>query len=159
MSSGNSNYSFAAVLPPLAWALALTACGSAQQPETTAPAPGSSPPEVATPAGSSVLDGVFTAAQASRGETRFGQVCAACHRITDFAGGRFRVVWVGRTVGDLFVTMSTRMPGDNPGSLSPDEYADIIGYMLRENRYPEGDGDLAADAPTLQGIRIEAAGA
>jgi mono/diheme cytochrome c family protein len=159
MSGVNLNYSLAPVSLPLVWALALTACGTVQQPETTAPSPGSSQPEVAMTAGNSVLDGVFTERQASRGETRFEQVCVACHRINDFAGGRFRIVWVGRTVGDLFLTMSTLMPEDNPGSLSPEEYADIIGYMLRENGYPAGDGDLAADASTLQDIRIEVTGA
>lgn len=159
MSSVNLNHSLVTVSLPLVWALALTACGSVQQPETTAPSPGSSQPEVATPAGTSVLDGVFTERQATRGETRFGQVCAGCHRINDFAGGRFRVVWVGRTVGDLFQTISTLMPEDNPGSLSPEEYADIVGYMLRENRYPAGAADLAADASALQDMRIEAPGA
>lgn len=145
-------------VPALVWALVLTACGSVQQPETTAPSPNSSQPEAVTPASSSVLDGVFTARQASLGETRFRQVCSACHGINEFRGGRFRLVWVGRTVGDLFESMSTLMPEDDPGSLSPEEYSAIISYMLRENGYPAGDEDLSADAPALQDIRVEAAG-
>ena len=159
MSSGNSKYSLATALLSPVLAMALTACSSVQQPATAARSPDPSQPEVAPSAGGSVLDGVFTARQASRGETKFRQVCASCHRINDFTGGRFRVLWVGRTVGDLFLTVSTLMPEDNPGSLSPEEYADIVGYMLRENHYPAGEGDMAADAPTLRGIRIEADGA
>ena len=81
-------------------------------------------------------------------------MCAACHKINDFTGGRFRVVWVGRTVGDLFETISTLMPEGDPGSLSPDEYSAIISYLLRENGYPPGEEDLADDASTLQEIRI-----
>jgi mono/diheme cytochrome c family protein len=159
MSSGNSKYSLATALLSPVLAMALTACGSVQPPATAARFPDPSQPEGAPLTGGSVLDGVFTARQASRGETKFQQVCEACHRINDFTGGRFRVLWVGRTVGDLFLAVSTLMPEDNPGSLSPEEYADIVGYMLRENDYPAGGGDMAADAPALQGIRIEAAGA
>ena len=159
MGSGNLRRSLAIVVPALVCALILTACGSVQQPETTAPSPSSSRPGTATPAGGSVLEGVFTARQASRGETRFRQVCAACHGISEFTGGRFRLVWVGRTVGDLFESMSTLMPEDDPGSLSPEEYSAIIGYMLRENGYPAGEEDLAADASALQDIRIVVAAA
>ena len=86
-------------------------------------------------------------------------MCAACHSISEFRGGRFRLVWVGRTVGELFQTVSTLMPEDDPGSLSPEEYSAIISYMLRENGYPAGEQDLATDARTLQDIRIVAAAA
>jgi hypothetical protein len=86
-------------------------------------------------------------------------MCESCHRINDFAGGRFRVIWVGRTVGDLFYSISTLMPEDSPGSLRPEEYADIVSYMLRENGYPEGDEDLAAELSELEAIQIEAGGA
>ena len=149
----------AAVVLALVSALVLTACASVQRPEATAPAAGPSQPEAATPAGSSVLDGVFTARQASRGQARFQQVCTSCHRINDFTGARFRLIWVGRTVGDFFQVTSTLMPEGNPGSLSPEEYADIISYILRENGYPAGEADLAADASALEDIHIEAAGA
>ena len=37
--------------------------------------------------------------------------------------------------------------------------ADIVSYILRENGYPAGEEDLAADASTLEDIRIEAADA
>ena len=40
------------------------------------------------PSAGSVLDGVFTAAQASRGERTFREVCAACHDTGEFSGGR-----------------------------------------------------------------------
>ena len=70
------------------------------------------------PSAGSVLDGVFTAAQASRGERTFREVCAACHDTGEFSGGRFRISWVGRPVGELFETISTLMPEADPGSLS-----------------------------------------
>ena len=70
-------------------------------------------------AGGSVLDGVFTPAQASGGERTFNRVCAACHDTTEFSGGRFRLSWVGRTVGDLFDSISTLMPEGDPGASVP----------------------------------------
>ena len=84
-------------------------------------------------------------------------MCAACHSITEFRGRTFRLVWAGSTVGDLFQSISTLMPKDDPGSLSPEEYSAIISYMLRENGYPAGEEDLPADASTLQHIRITVA--
>jgi mono/diheme cytochrome c family protein len=172
MNRVNHRASLFAVALPLLGALALTACGSVQQPAaTTMPSSGPSQPESVTSspdasqpetvgsAGMSVLNGVFTAQQASRGETRFQQVCQSCHRINDFSGGRFRAVWVGRTVGDLFYSMSTLMPEDDPGGLPPEEYADIVSYMLRENGYPAGDEDLATELSELETVRIEAGGA
>ncbi len=146
--------------------LVLMGCGSVQQPAATAPSPASTQPEAppgpsqsdaATRAGSSVLDGVFTTRQASRGETTFRQVCQACHSITEFRGRTFRLVWAGSTVGDLFQSISTLMPKDDPGNLSPEEYSAIISYMLRENGYPAGEEDLPADTTALRYIRIVAA--
>lgn len=171
MNRANHSFSLATVALAVLVVMASTACGSVRQPETTAPSSNSSQPEATTPSldssqsgaaggvGRSVLNGVYTAQQASRGETRFQQVCESCHRINDFSGGRFRVVWVGRTVGDLFFSMSTLMPEDSPGSLSPEEYADIVAYMLRENGYPEGGENLAAELNELEVISIVAGGA
>jgi alcohol dehydrogenase (cytochrome c) len=55
--------------------------------------------------------------------------------------------------------MSTLMPEDDPGGLSPEEYADIVSYILRENGYPAGDEDLATELSELETVRIEAGGA
>jgi mono/diheme cytochrome c family protein len=157
MRGGTLGYPGAAVVFVLVCPLVLTACASAMQPEASAPSADSSQAVAATPAGGSVLDGVFTVQQASRGGTTFRRACVACHSISDFRGARFRLTWVGRTVGELFFVMSTLMPEGNPGSLSPEEYANIVSYMLSENGYPAGEVDLAADQPTLASIRIEAA--
>ena len=104
--------------------------------------------------GGSVLDGVFTSAQASRGEQTFNRVCASCHDTGEFSGGRFRLSWVGRTAGDLFDTMSTLMPEADPGSLSPDAYASLIAYLFRLNGYPAGEVALPTDLAALQRVQI-----
>ncbi len=102
----------------------------------------------------SLLDGVFTAAQASRGERTFSDVCAACHDTGEFSGGRFRISWVGRPVGELFETISTLMPEADPGSLSPAEYAAIVAYLLQVNNYPAGDTDLPTNVRALGQLEI-----
>jgi len=107
------------------------------------------------PAQDSVLDGVFTAAQATRGERIFERVCSTCHDIGEFSGGRFRLSWVGRSAGDLFDTMVASMPEDDPGSLSPDEYVSLVAYLFRLNGYPSGMAPLPADEMVLQTVQIE----
>ncbi len=104
--------------------------------------------------GGSVLDGVFTPAQASRGERSFSDVCAACHDTGEFSGGRFRISWVGRPVGELFETISTLMPEADPGSLSPAEYAAIVAYLLQINNYPAGETDLPTSVRALGQLEI-----
>ena len=104
--------------------------------------------------GGSVLEGVFTPAQASRGERTFSDVCAACHDTGEFSGGRFRISWVGRPVGELFETISTLMPEADPGSLSRAEYAAIVAYLLQVNGYPAGDVALPTNVRALGQLEI-----
>ena len=134
------------------------ACASAPQP-SAGTAPVGNPPDLAaaSPSGSSVLDGVFTSGQASRGEQRFGQVCAACHSTNEFRGGRFRIKWVGQTAGDFFDFVSTTMPDGDPGSLSLEDYANLLAYILSLNGYPAGEEPLPADVSALRNVRIEEA--
>ena len=99
--------------------------------------------------------GYFTAAQASRGERRFEQLCADCHRNVEitrvwFAGS------VHRSAGDLYSIMSVTMPQMSPGSLDADQYADILAYLLQLNNYPEGDQELPADPAALANVPIPA---
>ena len=135
-----------------ALALALTS-GLAGRGPIGASVPGASATQ---PSAGSVLDGVFTAAQASRGERTFREVCAACHDTGEFSGGRFRISWVGRPVGELFETISTLMPEADPGSLSSREYAAIVAYLLQLNDYPAGDADLPTNGRALGQLEIVA---
>ena len=104
----------------------------------------------------SVLDGVFTASQSLRGAREFSRTCSSCHSSAEFSGGRFRIRWVGETVGDLFITVSTLMPEANPGSLSQEAYASLVAYLLDLNGYPTGEGQLPSDPVVLSGLEIVA---
>ena len=109
-----------------------------------------------TSVGVELLDGAFTARQASVGESTFKRVCTACHDVAEFSGGRFRLSWVGRSVGELFDAVSTLMPEGDPGSLSPDVYVSLVAYLLQLNGYPAGQSELPASVDTLRLIDIVA---
>lgn len=104
--------------------------------------------------GGSVLDGVFTVAQASRGERTFKAACAGCHDTGEFSGARFRLIWMDRTVGELFDAISTLMPEGDPGSLGPGEYAALVAYLLQLNGYPPGETPLPGDPAALEELKI-----
>jgi mono/diheme cytochrome c family protein len=104
---------------------------------------------------SSVNDAVFVADQAVRGEQRFRQSCASCHKPGDLAGRRFAVKFDGFSVGDLFEMISTQMPANAPGVLKPGEYADVLAFLLRESGYPAGQRELSSDLEVLKNISIE----
>jgi len=116
-------------------------------------------------AGPSVWDGVYTADQVKRGETAYLQACAGCHgtgleggdMTPPLVGGAFTSNWNDLTVGDLFERIRTTMPLDNPGRLSRQQNADVIAFVLKNNGWPAGAAELAADLATLKTIRIAAA--
>jgi len=112
----------------------------------------------------SIWSGVFTDAQARRGEAAFQSNCAACHGKTlqatnpdapNLTGPSFSTSWQGKPVADLFTLMRTSMPLGAGGSLSDPEYLDIVAYILKFNGYPAGDRELGPDDQMLKQIVIE----
>lgn len=103
----------------------------------------------------SVREGVFSPTQADRGEVTYREVCANCHTLSQFRGEAFELAWAGRTVRDLFRLIRSSMPNDNPGALTDQQYIDVVAYLLKLNRYPTGETELAADENVLRRIRIE----
>jgi mono/diheme cytochrome c family protein len=113
----------------------------------------------------SVWDGVYTTAQADRGKALYAKACAACHGSSldgsgaapPLAGADFKSDWNGQTVNDLFEKTQTTMPADQPGSLSKQQTADILAFLLASNEFPAGAKELPSDAAALGKIRFEAA--
>jgi polar amino acid transport system substrate-binding protein len=106
-------------------------------------------------------DGVYSDAQASRGEGLYGQQCAACHSADlkgngapALAGPEFFDSWNKAPVADLVEKISTSMPSSSPGSLSRDQATDLVAFILKANKFPAGSGDLASDVATLKTIAI-----
>ncbi|MBI3049713.1 MAG: c-type cytochrome [Acidobacteria bacterium] len=100
----------------------------------------------------SVWDGVYTGAQAARGEARHKTSCSSCHEDGLPRGEAFARNWSGSDVESLFRRIRDSMPPGAPASLSDAEYLDIVAYMLRVNGFPAGRDELRAG--TLS-IRIE----
>ena len=104
----------------------------------------------------SVNEGVYTAAQATRGESTFSGSCTTCHDTARFIGKDFLSTWTGKSLHVLFDHVHTTMPEDNPGSLKPQQYADILAFFLKLNEYPEGQEELPATAESLKSIKFDA---
>jgi mono/diheme cytochrome c family protein len=113
---------------------------------------------------SSVLDGVYTDAQAARGGDAFAQNCAVCHGATlgglgeapALVGALFISDFNGLTVGDLFDRIRTTMPLNAPGTLGRERYADVLAFILKSNGYPAGQRDLDRRSEFLNTIAFEA---
>src|SRR5579863_2987811 len=107
---------------------------------------------LAAPTRISVWDGVYTDAQAGRGQTLYMQNCSRCHgpelwgtyEIPPLVG-RFMPYWSGSTLDALFDYVSTAMPLDHPGALGPAANADIVAFILKTNNIPSGSTELSAD--------------
>ncbi len=112
----------------------------------------------------SVLGGVYTEAQATRGQEAYRQECAGCHldslggadMAPGLVGEAFQKQWTDLTVGDLFERIRISMPQDSPAHLSRQAYIDIVAYILKANDFPAGSSELSHDLAMLKQITIVA---
>ena len=107
------------------------------------------------PPSASTLSGVYTDEQASRGKDVYFGSCRSCHTPASHTGATFAKWWRGKRLSDLFAFVSTRMPKNDPGTLAPEDVADVMAYLLKMNVMPVGGAELPADADSLSKIRIE----
>lgn len=109
----------------------------------------------ASKAGVTTSSGVYTSQQAMRGEMTYMNLCVGCHAVGTYAAPAFREKWNGVPLSQLFDFLSNTMPKNDPGSLEPDEYAQVIAYILRANGAPLGKTVLPSDLSSLKKIRID----
>jgi S-disulfanyl-L-cysteine oxidoreductase SoxD len=110
-----------------------------------------------------VWDGVYTDDQAKRGEGFYGKECASCHgsELTGgesapaLAGDSFFANWNGLTLGDLFERIRVSMPQNAPGSLSRQQNADILAFILKVNQFPTGKTELDRQTDILKTIKFD----
>ena len=110
-----------------------------------------------------VWDGVYTEAQAARGEALYGDKCAKCHG-PDLSGGdapslvgsEFGGNWDDLSLSDLADRVRISMPQDNPQSLSREQVADLISLILKGNSVPAGTTDLPFQTESLRMIKYKA---
>lgn len=99
----------------------------------------------------------FTAEQAELGKDIYKETCQICHGTTlsngqfgtPLRGSFFRNKWAGKTLGELFVFTAESMPPDNKGSLTPEQYAAALTYILSRNDLPAGTTELPTDSHAL----------
>lgn len=119
---------------------------------------------LAQDASRSVWDGVYTEAQAARGQAAYAQSCGLCHGVgltglgeaKPLTGPEFLSNWNGLTMADLFDRTRTTMPLNKPRSLTKEQYADILAYLLKFDGFPAGSSELPARSEMLAGVTIDA---
>jgi mono/diheme cytochrome c family protein len=98
--------------------------------------------------------GVFTAAQAKRGDDAYQASCSGCHgtnlratdpEAVDLTGPAFRAKWNGKTLGERFETIRDTMPLGNGNSLGDKTYMDILAFILQFNEFPPGNQELVPE--------------
>ena len=108
-------------------------------------------------------DGVFTAEQAERGMALADEHCVMCHAANlrgspgapPIAGSEFLFIWSNDTAAALHDYLKANMPPVSPGSLSDQEYTDIVATIFEISGFPAtGDQDLPSDAEALADIQI-----
>ncbi|HLX46619.1 MAG TPA: cytochrome c [Bryobacteraceae bacterium] len=108
--------------------------------------------------GKTVLDGVYSTEQATRGQAAYTASCSSCHLddLTAYRGAlhgkAFVETFQGDTLESLFRLTKTTMPRDAPASLGDETYLDIVAYVLQVNGFPAGGQNLKSDS--LKNIKI-----
>jgi mono/diheme cytochrome c family protein len=106
----------------------------------------------------------FTAAQVERGQQAYTRDCVDCHGDqldngefggAPLTGSYFKDHWGGLTVDALYGYLSTAMPPDQPGRLSPQTYADITAFLLSKNGFAPSGGELTPDLDAMATMAIE----
>jgi quinoprotein glucose dehydrogenase len=112
--------------------------------------------------GKTVWDAVYSAEQSQRGEEIAKSTCSVCHGDglagSDLGpalmGTDFVAAWSGRSLGELYEKIHTTMPADAPGTLKPQQSADLVAHILKLNDFPAGTTELASEMAALNQIRI-----
>ena len=124
------------------WALAVVARGNGS-------------PDQARGGGKTTLQGVYSSAQAARGQKTYESICLSCHPLASQTGQTFSKQWRGKPLADLYGFVAESMPKNDPGSLAPREIAQVVAYLLKINGMPAGAAELPANEATLGTIKIE----
>jgi len=111
-----------------------------------------------------VWDSVYTEEQATRGETLYAEHCARCHGATLQGAGEgaksltdatFKSTWNGVALGALFDRIRLSMPQDKPGTMTRQQVADLLAFILQENKFPAGKDELARQTDLLNAIMFK----
>ena len=110
----------------------------------------------------SVMSGVYSEAQAIRGQTLYYQHCLACHgemmqgvdQAPPLAGPQFGSNWNGESLWSIVERIGT-MPPEKPGTLAQQEMVDVLTYILWFNGLPLGNEALGTQRDGLMAMPFE----
>jgi alcohol dehydrogenase (cytochrome c) len=97
--------------------------------------------------------GGYTKEQAQTGAQVYSQSCSLCHgsRLQGdpapaLTGAAFAQALQSTytTTSKLYALIATQMPVNDPGSLSKEQYTEVLAFILAENGYPAGGASLDA---------------
>jgi len=71
-------------------------------------------------------------------------------------GGDFAANWNDLRLGQLFDRIRTSMPQNNPGSLSPQQDADVLSFILLKGTAHAGTTELPTQSEVLNTIKYVA---
>jgi mono/diheme cytochrome c family protein len=101
-------------------------------------------------------DGLYSDAQAKRGQALYAANCIACHGTEQgtpkgpaIVGPAFAARWQRKPIQELFDFVQTKMPYNSPGGLSRTQNADVIAFMIQQSHAPGGPNDFVP--PPLDG--------
>ncbi len=104
-----------------------------------------------------VWEGVYTEAQAARGQSEYATHCSNCHRDdlsgynSVLQGHRFMEKYREASLHLLFDKTKTTMPRGAAGTLTDQAYVDIVSYLLKMNQFPVGSEELSTELlPRIQ---------
>jgi mono/diheme cytochrome c family protein len=108
----------------------------------------------------SVWDAVYTKEQAERGRELYTTHCLACHGESlegsgpakPLIGPEFAANWNGISMSDMLDRTRTSMPLGKPGTLSRQQVADLLAFVLSANKFPAGEYELPRQAEVLTQI-------
>jgi mono/diheme cytochrome c family protein len=108
-----------------------------------------------------IWQGVYSAAQADRGQASFNASCLRCHgdklqgnTAPALSGDRFFTTWGSEPIGSLFAKIRDTMPPNFGTSLDDQVKLDIVAYILRTNGYPVGPNELTQNGSDLATAQI-----
>jgi alcohol dehydrogenase (cytochrome c) len=115
---------------------------------------------VAPPAG--LASPSYTSSQADSGKVLYGQQCIVCHgsNLDDgqlgppLSGQEFSQKWGNHRLEELFDYISATMPSSAPGSLTPEQVAELLAYMMQRNRVEPSTKPVPTDIVALRNIVI-----